>query len=167
MTGPFGFAVALLPPDGPHAGVAVAGDGTAGPATVDPDPMVGVVVLLVAGVVAAAALRGRSDEVDADGTPDPPEPDVADAAKPAEPADEEPEALSDEDRVVALLEANDGRMKQVNIVEETEWSKSKVSMLLSEMAEDGTISKLRVGRENIISLDGDEPAAAGSPFDDE
>jgi len=32
-------------------------------------------------------------------------------------------------------------MKQVNIVEETEWSKSKVSMLLSEMEDDGDISK--------------------------
>jgi len=77
------------------------------------------------------------------------------------------ELLSDNDRVVKLLEDNGGRMKQVNIVEETDWSKSKVSMLLSDMEEDGEISKLRVGRENIISLAGHEPDAAGSPFDDE
>jgi len=141
-------------------------------------PMVGVVVLLVAGVVTAAALRrrnvlfdsGNADAADADGA------EVAGAAggaadgvseEAAEPAVGEAELLSDEDRVVTLLEANGGRMKQVNIVEETEWSKSKVSMLLSEMDEAGTISKLRVGRENIISLEGDEPAAAGSPFDEE
>ncbi|MDZ7730150.1 MAG: helix-turn-helix domain-containing protein [Natrialbaceae archaeon] len=67
------------------------------------------------------------------------------------------ELLTDDDRVLQLIEANGGRMKQVNIVEETGWSKSKVSMLLSEMAEEGTISKLRVGRENIISLEGFEP----------
>jgi len=77
------------------------------------------------------------------------------------------ELLSDSDRVVNLLEDNGGRMKQVNIVEETDWSKSKVSMLLSDMEEDGAISKLRVGRENIISLAGHEPDAARSPFDDE
>lgn len=77
------------------------------------------------------------------------------------------EPLSDDDRVVELLEQNGGRMKQVNIVERTEWSKSKVSMLLSDMEEEGQISKLRVGRENIISLAGQEPEAAGSPFDDE
>lgn len=77
------------------------------------------------------------------------------------------ELLSDEDRVERLLQENGGRMKQVSIVEETEWSKSKVSMLLSEMEDDGSISKLRVGRENIISLAGQEPEAAGSPFDDE
>ncbi|MFP8888514.1 helix-turn-helix transcriptional regulator [Natrialbaceae archaeon A-CW2] len=76
------------------------------------------------------------------------------------------ELLSDEDRVVSLIRENGGRMKQVNIVDETGWSKSKVSMLLSEMESEGTISKLRVGRENIISLDGFEPEAARSPFEE-
>jgi hypothetical protein len=78
----------------------------------------------------------------------------------------EEDLMSDEERVVSLLEDHGGRMKQVNIVEETGWSKSKVSMLLSEMEDDGTISKLRVGRENIVSLSGHEPDAAGSPFED-
>ncbi len=58
-------------------------------------------------------------------------------------------------------------MKQHRIVDETGWSKSKVSVLLSEMEEEGTVSKLRVGRENVVSLDGFEPPAAGSPFDEE
>lgn len=75
--------------------------------------------------------------------------------------------VSDEQRVINLLEERGGRMKQVDIVDRTGWSKSKVSMLLSEMDDDGTISKLRVGRENIVSLAGHEPDAAGSPFDDE
>jgi len=79
----------------------------------------------------------------------------------------EEDLLSDEDRVLHLLDENDGRMKQVAIVEETEWSKSKVSMLLSDMEDEGQISKLRLGRENIISLAGQEPEAAGSPFEDE
>jgi hypothetical protein len=85
----------------------------------------------------------------------------------AEPAVPDEELVSDEERVVNLLEENGGRMKQVNIVDETGWSKSKVSMLLSDMEEEGTISKLRVGRENIVSLAGHEPDAAGSPFEDE
>jgi hypothetical protein len=79
----------------------------------------------------------------------------------------EAELLSDEERVMDLLEDNGGRMKQVDIVEETDWSKSKVSMVLSEMEDDEQLSKLRVGRENIVSLTGHEPDAAGSPFDDE
>ncbi|WP_440008659.1 helix-turn-helix transcriptional regulator [Halomicrococcus sp. SG-WS-1] len=83
-----------------------------------------------------------------------------------EPAVSDEELLTDEARVKKLLHDNGGRMKQVNIVEETGWSKSKVSMLLSEMEDEGDISKLRVGRENIISLDGHEPDAAGSPLDE-
>ncbi len=83
----------------------------------------------------------------------------------SEPAVSDEELLTDEARVKKLLRENGGRMKQVNIVEATGWSKSKVSMLLSEMEEEGEISKLRVGRENIISLDGHEPDAAGSSLD--
>ncbi|MEF8883471.1 MAG: hypothetical protein V5A34_13225 [Halapricum sp.] len=77
------------------------------------------------------------------------------------------ELLSDADRIRSLLESNGGRMHQSTIVEETEWSKSKVSMLLSDMEDDDEITKLRVGRENIVSLPGHEPDAAGSPFKDE
>ena len=62
------------------------------------------------------------------------------------------ELLSDEERVVRLLRANDGRMKQAMIVEETQWSNAKVSQLLSSMADDGEIDKLRIGRENLITL---------------
>jgi hypothetical protein len=83
------------------------------------------------------------------------------------PAVPDEQLRSDEERVVALLESHGGRMKQVEIVGNMEWSKSKVSMLLSEMEEDGVISKLRVGRENIVSLAGHEPDAVGSPFDKE
>nr|WP_274322883.1 hypothetical protein [Halosimplex aquaticum] len=79
----------------------------------------------------------------------------------------EPAQQTDQELIVDILESNEGRMKQAMIVDETGWSKSKVSMLLSEMEDDGDISKLRVGRENIISLSGNEPEAAGSPFDDE
>ena len=89
------------------------------------------------------------------------------AAGSTEPAVTDEELLTDEDRVVSLLEDHGGRMRQVNIVDETGWSKSKVSMLLSDMEDDDQISKLRVGRENIVSLDGHEPDVAGSPFDDE
>lgn len=92
---------------------------------------------------------------------------TADTDTPEDPAVPDEELLTDSDRVRKLLEENGGRMKQVDIVDSTDWSKSKVSMLLSDMEDDGEISKLRVGRENIISLAGQEPDAAGSPFDDE
>ena len=62
------------------------------------------------------------------------------------------ELLSDEERVEYLLERNGGRMKQAQIVEDTGWSNAKVSQLLSSMADDGRVDKLRIGRENLISL---------------
>ncbi|ELZ94968.1 hypothetical protein C440_07827 [Haloferax mucosum ATCC BAA-1512] len=68
--------------------------------------------------------------------------------------------LSDEERVELLLEQNGGRMKQANIVKETGWSDAKVSQLLSAMADEGRVEKLRLGRENLISLpDEDENTA--------
>ena len=60
--------------------------------------------------------------------------------------------LTDEDRVIGILEEEGGKMKQAEIVERTDWSKSKVSMLLSNMEDEGKISKLRLGRENVIEL---------------
>jgi len=67
----------------------------------------------------------------------------------------DPELLSDEERVERLLAENGGRMKQSKIVEETRWSTAKVSQLLSAMDEDGRVEKLRIGRENLISLPGE------------
>ncbi|MFC4542735.1 helix-turn-helix transcriptional regulator [Halosolutus amylolyticus] len=69
-----------------------------------------------------------------------------------EPDDVDPELLSDEERVHRLLKRNGGRMKQGSIVTETGWSNAKVSQLLSQMDDDGEIEKLRIGRENLITL---------------
>lgn len=68
-----------------------------------------------------------------------------------------PELLSDEERVMHLLTDNGGRMKQAAIVDETGWSNAKVSQLLSKMDEDDEIEKLRIGRENLITLPDVDP----------
>ena len=68
------------------------------------------------------------------------------------------ELATDEDRVLALLEAEDGRIRQAEIADRLDWSASKTSRVVSRMAEDGEIEKLRLGRENVIDLaseDGD------------
>ena len=43
-------------------------------------------------------------------------------------------------------------MRQADIVDATGWSDAKVSQLLSEMTDSGRVQKLRLGRENLISL---------------
>ena len=58
--------------------------------------------------------------------------------------------ITDDEIVVQLLLDNDGVMWQSTIVEETEWSKAKVSRLLTGLDEDGRIRKLSRGRRNVI-----------------
>lgn len=69
-----------------------------------------------------------------------------------EPDDVAEELLSDEERIERLIERNDGRMMQAKIVKETGWSNAKVSQLLSSMDEEGRITKLRIGRQNLIAF---------------
>lgn len=78
--------------------------------------------------------------------------DAAAGAAVAAGEDVDPELLSDEERVERLLREHGGRMKQSKIVEETRWSTAKVSQLLSSMADEDRVEKLRIGRENLISL---------------
>lgn len=59
-------------------------------------------------------------------------------------------ALSDRDRVMEILEAAGGEMKQKEIEEETGWSAAKVSQVTSKLEDEGRIEKLRMGRENVV-----------------
>jgi len=130
--------------------------------------------LVAAGYVRwrGASLPTRGDDFDTepDGPSDADEADESTATtgdeRPSTEADEEPSTaddgvdpslLSDEERVEYLLDRNGGRMKQARIVKETGWSDAKVSQLLSTMADEGRIEKLRLGRENLISLPDEEP----------
>jgi hypothetical protein len=115
---------------------------------------------------ASAAAESERDTEEAAATADAeqtePSPGEADGAGSAAVVEEavddgvDPDLLSDEERVERLLRQNGGRMKQGDIVSETGWSNAKVSQLLSSMAEEERVEKLRIGRENLITLaDGD------------
>ena len=75
--------------------------------------------------------------------------------------------LTDEDRIRELLTQYGGRMKQADVTEETEWSKSTVSRKLSKMEEKGLITRVQVGRGNLVFLSGYEPETTKSPFEQE
>ena len=107
------------------------------------------VVVLLAGVLVVATIRTRT------------------ATESAETADADAPAHPDAWRVRRLLDEHGGRLPQSEIVERTGWSKSKVSRVLSAMAEDEQVRKIRLGRENLVTRPGDVPEHAGSPFDDE
>ncbi|KTG10694.1 hypothetical protein AUR64_05715 [Haloprofundus marisrubri] len=125
-------------------------------------------VLVFAAMLAAVVLRRRQgfDDVDenivtVDGPETPRTTGDGGSATVAPPPDDPEETeeddvdlslLSDGERVEHLLERNGGRMRQSNIVGETGWSDAKVSQLLSSLADEGRVEKLRLGRENLISL---------------
>lgn len=72
------------------------------------------------------------------------------------------EFMTDREKVRHLVRSNGGRMKQSEIVEAVDWSKAKVSRLLADLEDDDEITKLRLGRENLICLRGQEPPASKS-----
>jgi hypothetical protein len=119
-----------------------AGTGPAADASTDAEDTVGG----ASGAAASDAAAGAADEATDDS---------------GDEVDEE--LLSDEERVERLLERNGGRMKQATIVKETGWSNAKVSQLLSSMAEEGRVDKLRIGRENLISFPDEDVTDIDSP----
>ncbi len=58
----------------------------------------------------------------------------------------------DEDRVVELLRSRGGVMYQSDIVLEMGFSKSKTSMLINNLKDEGIIEKIMKGRRNLIRL---------------
>jgi len=80
-----------------------------------------------------------------------------DSTPETEDAPPSPRLISDEDRVLRLLDDHAGRLPQSEIVERTDWSKSKVSRLLSKMEENEQVKKITIGRENLITRRSDDP----------
>jgi len=113
------------------------------------------VALLGIGFVYFRRREAEPDESAGAAVQEPPEP-----AAPTDSAGDDPLALgelaTDEDRVLTLLESEGGRMRQAEIADRLDWSPSKTSRVMAEMADAGDIERLRIGRENVIDLADDE-----------
>ncbi|ELZ09459.1 hypothetical protein C479_11595 [Halovivax asiaticus JCM 14624] len=121
-------------------------------------PPIAPVTTRLQGILAGVNPADDTDERD---TIDEPSPEPTESGVTDEDHDTvDPELLSDEERVTHMLTENGGRMKQAAIVDETGWSNAKVSQLLSQMDEDDDIEKLRIGRENLITLPDVDPTQA-------
>lgn len=73
---------------------------------------------------------------------------------------------SAQDRSQQILETvrrHDGRVRQKQIVEEVDLSEASVSRYITALESSGDVSKLRIGRENLVFLDEENPAMADSP----
>lgn len=159
--------------DGRPRVVAVqAGDGDAGAfgsGLFVPAILVGLVIVVAVAAVGVASRRGQergplgalsgrfSGSNDRSGDS---------SGKPHDATGRSEELLTDEDRVEALLEEYGGRMKQGAVVEELDWSKSKTSRVLSDMADNNRIRKLRIGRENLIEKPENDPVDTEASHDE-
>lgn len=75
----------------------------------------------------------------------------------SQPADGPPdELLSNEERVLKLLEDHGGRIKQQEIVETLGWTDAKTSQVVGKLREEGEIEVFRLGRENVLTLPDEE-----------
>lgn len=72
--------------------------------------------------------------------------------------------LTNEEQIRQLLDENDGRMLQSDIVDAADWSKATVSRVLSEMESDGAVTRVDIGKGNLVARPGDEPENARSSF---
>lgn len=105
--------------------------------------------------------RARGDDVDA--PPGPvespavgPNPDGGTTASPAESTVDDPDLLSNEERVLEEIRRQGGRIKQQELVSELEWSDAKVSRAVGTLRERGAIEGFRLGNENVLSLASDD-----------
>ncbi|MFP8955478.1 helix-turn-helix transcriptional regulator [Natrialbaceae archaeon A-CW3] len=88
------------------------------------------------------------------------------APQPVTPPDD---LLSNEERVLKLLERHGGRMKQQKVAAELEWTEAKTSQVVGGLRESGDIDAFRIGRENVLTLsESVEPAVGnGEPSEDD
>lgn len=100
----------------------------------------GVLALVGGGLAAGWWLYRRRDGDDGERTDRPPE-----------------DLLSNEERVIRLLERQGGRVKQKAIVDELGWTEAKTSQVVGSLREQGEIESFRLGRENVLALPQEEP----------
>ena len=146
-------------------------DSTAGPTTpatgssTDAFLLVALVIgtLLVLSFIAAWYYRTREENGESGGSktvggPEGGSPD-APSAPPPEPEEKSAPSealLSNEERVNRFLAEHGGRAKQQEVVDELGWTEAKTSQVLSSMADEGSIEKFRIGRENVVKLPEDD-----------
>lgn len=133
-----------------------------GPADGDGDRGTSTALIAVAGIAVIAVLgiagwlytRRR-------GTPDEPEGGSGPEDGPAPSTD----LLSNEERVLQLLEERGGRMKQQQVADALDWTDAKTSQVVSSLREADEINSFRLGRENVLTLPDHDLTGSGEETD--
>jgi uncharacterized membrane protein len=59
---------------------------------------------------------------------------------------------TEEDKIIKILKSSGGSLRQSVIVEQCRFSKAKTSQLLTVLEEKGKITRLKKGRDKIVTL---------------
>ncbi|MFA1612097.1 helix-turn-helix transcriptional regulator [Halobellus rubicundus] len=102
-------------------------------------------------------------DVSASQSPDAGGDDAAEAAAQEPPWEDE--LLSNEERVLALVEHEGGRMKQQEVAQTLDWTDAKTSQVVRKMRDEGDLDAFRLGRENVLVLP-DEDIGPGPEGDE-
>jgi hypothetical protein len=130
------------------------GDGTEG----GPGSLLPVAVLLAVALAAGGVLLARREDVGPAGGGDGAAGAAGDSGSgdgsggdgtPAAPPEE---LLSNEERVLRLLEENGGRMKQQEVAGELDWTAAKTSQVVGDLRDEDELGSFRLGRENVLTL---------------
>ena len=78
----------------------------------------------------------------------------------------EDELLSNQEKVLALVEHEGGRMKQQEVAQTLEWTDAKTSQVVGDMRDEGDLDAFRLGRENVLVLPGEEFGPSGPGDED-
>jgi len=159
-------------PDEPRLVVSTGGSGSGLPGTMLLAAVVALAALLAGGWLVAGRLReddggealdetagggGAAAAVDSGG----PDADTGDDVEEADAGGDgdsggrtEPpeELLSNEERVIRLLEDNGGRIKQQQIAAEYDWTDAKTSQVVGTLRDEDAVETFRIGRENVVAL---------------
>lgn len=113
----------------------------------------GSMIVLLGGLAGAVVVYRRSpgepEQQSTAQTPDN-QPSRADETTAQAPYDDE--LLSNDERVLRLLEHEDGRMKQQEIATTLEWTDAKTSRVIGSLREEDAVDVYRLGRENVVQL---------------
>jgi hypothetical protein len=141
--------------------VLTTGDGASGAGGGGGLPMMPLVVavLAIAAVGAAVVVYLRRGE-EPPATDDTPTETATEEAETQEPPSE---LLSNEERVLTLVEDNGGRIKQKEVAETLDWSAAMTSQVVGDLRDEGQVETFRIGRENVLTL----PEVDIVPDDDE
>lgn len=105
-------------------------------------PVLGILGLVLVAGAGVAVFVLREDR-------GPSEDDGDEAAVATSPPDE---LLSNEERVLRLLQQNGGRMKQKKVAGQLDWTAAKTSQVVSDLRDDEAVDSFRLGRENVLTL---------------